>query len=190
LIQLGRFDEARAHAELAIGVAPAIAHELLARLAVQRGDAAAARRHAELASQADTTLPMPAFIDGLLAHGRGDFARAVTHLAEASRALEGRTERLADVNYLLGDALAHLERYPEAERAFKAELSVLPSHLRARAGLAMLYAATGRPREAEAAVEEIMKISPTPEGFGMAAQLWTMFGRPDRAAAARSKMAR
>ena len=187
LVQLRRFDEARAHAELAAAVSPAIAHELLARLAVQRGDAAAARRHAKLAFDADPTLPMPAFIEGLLAYNRGDIAGAVPHLAQAAQALASRTERIADVHYVLGDALARLERYREAEAAFLAELAVSPGHIRARAGLAMLYAATGRPREAAAQVDEITRISPTPAGFSTAAQLWTMFGQPERAAAARAR---
>jgi tetratricopeptide (TPR) repeat protein len=190
LIQLRKFDEARAHAELAVDVSPAIAHELLARLAVQRGDAAAARNHAALARQADPSLPMPAFVEGLLAYNTGSFAAAASNFGEASQALSARTERIADVNYLLGDSLARLERYPEAERAFKAELAIFPAHLRARAGLAMLYAATNRPREAEAAIEEITRIAPTREGFSMAAQLWTMFGQPQKAAAARGKMGR
>jgi tetratricopeptide (TPR) repeat protein len=187
LVQLRRFDEARAHAELAVDVAPAIAHELLARLALQRGDADAARRHAKLAFDADPTLPMPQFVEGLIAYGRGDFAGAVPHLTQASQALAARTERVADVNYLLGDSLARLERYPEAEAAFKAELAVFPAHLRARGGLAMLYAATGRAAEAAAQVEELMRISPTPAGYEAAAQLWTMFGQPQRAAAARAR---
>ena len=46
LLRTGRIDEARAHAELAVDVAPAIAHEMLARIAVHQGDEAGARRHA------------------------------------------------------------------------------------------------------------------------------------------------
>ena len=187
LVQLGRFDEARKHAELAIDVAPAIAHELLARLALQRRDPDAARRHAKLASDADPTLPMPQFIEGLIAYNRGDFAGAVTELSSASNALASRTERVADVNFLLGDALARLERYPEAEAAFKAELAVFPRHIRARAGLAMLYAATGRGAEAMAQVDEIVRRSPNSAGYSTAAQLLTMFGQPARAAEMRAR---
>ena len=79
--------------------------------------------------------------------------------------------------------MARLERYAEAEPLFKAELAVFPGHVRARAGLAMMYKATARDAEAARAVEEIVRLSPTPEGRAMAAQLWTMFGEPDRAAA-------
>ena len=187
LVQLGRFDEARAHAELAVDVAPAIAHELLARLALQRRDEDGARRHAKLAFDADRTLPMPQFIEGLIAYNRNDFASAVPPLAQAAQMLRARTEPLADVHYVLGDALARLERHQEAEAAFKAELALTPGHLRARAGLAMLYAATGRRNEAFAQVEELTRTFPTPEGYAMAAQLWRMFGEPARAAAAQGR---
>ena len=187
LVQLGRFDEARQHAELAADVAPANAHELLARLALQRRDDDGARRHAKLAFEADRTLPMPQFIEGLIAYNRNDLAGAVPHLTQAAQVVRTRTEPLADVHYVLGDTLARLERYPEAEAAFKAELAVNPSHVRARAGLAMLYAATGRRAEAFAQVEQLTRISPTPSGFSTAAQLWAMFGEPGRAAAARAR---
>ena len=188
LVQLGRLDEARAHAELAVPVAAAPANELLARLAVQRGDVEAARRHARLAADADPGLPMPAFVEGLIRYNRGEFAAAVPPLQEAGAALSQRTGQIADAYFLLGDALARLERYPEAERAIKAELALSPTHARARAGLAMLYAATGRAREAEGAIEELVRRAPTPANYALAAQLWTMFGRPEKAAEMRSRM--
>jgi hypothetical protein len=62
--------------------------------------------------------------------------------------------------------------------------------VRARAGLAMLYQATARPAEAAAAVEAIGIHSPTPEAFGVMAQLWTMFGEPGKAASARARQTR
>lgn len=188
LIQLERWDEAQAHAELAADVAPATSHEMLARLAVRRRDYDAAREHARQAAAADPGLPMPAFVEGLVRYEQGDFAGAIPPLQQAAAALRQRTGQIADTHYVLGDALARMERYPEAEQAFKAELAVSPAHARARAGLAMLYAATGRGREAEAALEELVRRSPTPSGYGLAAQLWTAFGRPDKAAALRARM--
>jgi tetratricopeptide (TPR) repeat protein len=102
--------------------------------------------------------------------------------------MASRTEQLPDLNYLAGDSLARLERYPEAEQLFQAELATFPSHVRARGGLAMLYKATGRDLEAERAIEEMVRIAPTPEGLDTAAQLWTMFGRPERAALLRARI--
>ena len=186
LLRTGRIAEARAHAELAVAVAPAGAHELLARIAVSTGDAAAARRHAQLAQQADPTLPLPAFIEGILLHQQERFDAAAERFLEVRKAAAGRTEQLVDANYLAGDSLARLERYQEAEPLFEAELALTPEHVRARAGLAMLYQATGRHAQAAAAVEAIVQRSPTPEGYEVAAQLWTMFGEPGKAAAARA----
>lgn len=186
LLRTGRVADARTHAELAVAVAPVVAHEMLARIALSTGDAAAARRHAQLAQQADPTLPLPAFIEGILLYQQERFDAAAERFLEVRKASAGRTEQLADANYLAGDSLARLERYQEAEPLFEAELALTPEHVRARAGLAMLYQATGRTAQAAAAVEAIVQRSPTPEGYEVTAQLWTMFGEPGKAAAARA----
>jgi arylsulfatase A-like enzyme/Tfp pilus assembly protein PilF len=159
LIQLGRFDEARAHAELAIGVAPAPAHELLARLALQRRDPEAARTHAKAAAEADPTLPMPDFVEGLILYNQGAYAAAVTPLQRAVAALEQRTEQMADVRYVLADALARQQRFAEAEPLFTAEIAAFPGHVRARTGLALLYWTTGRVREAEQALTALEAVA-------------------------------
>lgn len=188
LLRAGRLEDARAHAELAVAVAPAIAHETLARIAIHERRFDDARRHAQLAQEADPSLPMTAFVDGVILHGQGRFADAAARLLEAKRAMASRTEQLPDLNYLAGDSLARTERYAEAEQLFRAELAVFPTHVRARAGLAMLFKATGRDAEAARMVESIVQLSPTREGLDTAAQLWTMFGEPARAAAVRERM--
>lgn len=190
LLRAGRIDEAAAHAELATSAAPAIAHEMLARIAVHRRDAAAARRHAQLAQQADPTLPMPAFIEGLILHGQGQFGAAAQRFLEAKTASASRTEQLADLNYLAGDSLARLERHAEAERLFRAELALFPRHVRARSGLAMLYKVTGRDADAARELDELVRIVPDSEGIEAAAQLWSMFGEPQKAEALRRRIRR
>jgi hypothetical protein len=50
----------------------------------------------------------------------------------------------------------------------------------------MLYRATGRIGLSNRIVESIVRVSPTPDGFSLAAQLWTMFGEPEKARAARN----
>jgi arylsulfatase A-like enzyme/TolA-binding protein len=190
LLRLGRLDEARAHAELAVDVAPAMAHELLVRIAIQRGDAETARREARLARAADATLPMPAFVEGLILHGQGRFDAALPHFMEAKQALASRTVQMPDVNYYIADSLARLERYGDAERFFRDEIAINPAHVRARAGVAMLYRAMGRTAESEQAIADLIRNSPTPEGYDVAAQLWTMFGEPARAAAVRTEARR
>ena len=131
---------------------------------------------------------MVPFVDGMLLHAEGRFADAAAKLLEAKRTMASRTEQLADLNYLAGDALARMERYQEAEQLFKEELALFPTHVRARAGLAMLYKAGGRDAEAARMVDEIVRVAPTREGYDTAAQLWTMFGEPERAATVRQRM--
>ena len=189
-LRLERLEEARAHAELAVSVAPAAAHELLARIAIQRGEVETARREAKRAHEADPSLPMQAFVEGLILHRQGKYAEALPHFLETRRSLAARTVQMLDVNYYIGDSLARLERYAEAERFFGEELAVLPTHVRARAGLAMLYRAMGRDAESERAIAELIRQSPTREAYDVAAQLWTMFGEPARAAAARAEAKR
>ncbi|HJR61100.1 MAG TPA: sulfatase-like hydrolase/transferase [Vicinamibacterales bacterium] len=186
LLRLGRFREARAHAELATDVAPAIAHELLARIAVHLDEPDEARKQARHAQTADPTLPLPAFIEGLILHKQQQYAQAIPHFRGAAQAVASRTLQVPDLHYYLGDALARLDRFSEAEQSFKAELEIFPQHVRARAGLAMMYRATGRDREAEQAIAELVQQVPTAEGLDVAAQLWTMFGEPDRAARLRA----
>ncbi|HTM26435.1 MAG TPA: sulfatase-like hydrolase/transferase [Vicinamibacterales bacterium] len=181
LLRLGRLDEAQKHAELAVSVAPAAAHELLAKIALARHDPDAALREARLAQQADPTLPMPLFVEGLIAYNQGRYAEALGPFMRARDALRGRTIQINELNYYLGDSLAHLERYPEAEPCFQEEIRLFPHNTRARAGLAMLYRAMGRDADSERAIDDLLRASPTPEGRALAAQLWTMFGEPEKA---------
>ena len=187
LVHLGRLDEARAHAELAVDVAPAVAHELLARIALNARNFPEARRQAALAEQADPTLPMRAAVEGAVRYAEGNYAGAVEPLREAARRMAARTEQLPDVSYYLADALARLERYAEAEPLFLAEIRHFPNNLRARAGLAMLYRAMGRVEASDHVVGELVRVAPTPEGYGLAADLWSMFGDPRRAEAMRAR---
>ena len=181
LLRLGRLDEAQTHAELAVSVAPAPAHELLAKIALARHDPDAALREARLAQEADPTLPMPLFVEGLLAYNQFKYADALGPFMRAHDALRGRTIQINELNYYIGDSLAHLERYPEAEPYFQEEIRLFPHNTRARAGLAMLYRAMGRDAESERAIDDLLRASPTPEGRALAAQLWSMFGEPEKA---------
>jgi arylsulfatase A-like enzyme/Flp pilus assembly protein TadD len=181
LMRLGRLDEAQKHAELAVTLAPAGAHEMLAKIALARHDRDGALREAKLAQDADPTLPMPLYVEGLLLYNQQKYAEALDPLLRARDALRGRTVQLNDLNYYIGDSLAQLERYREAEPYLLDEIRVFPHNTRARAGLAMLYRAMGRDAESERAIEDLLRASPTPEGRRLAEQLWVMFGEPEKA---------
>jgi arylsulfatase A-like enzyme/Flp pilus assembly protein TadD len=181
LLRLGRLDEARQHGELAVSIAPAGAHEILAKIALAARDRERALREAKLAQEADPTLPMPLYVEGLLAYNQDRYQEALGPLMRAREALKGRTVQMNDLNYYIGDSLAKLERYPEAEPYLLEEVRVFPHNTRARAGLAMLYRAMGRDLDSERAIEELLRVSPTPEGRTLAAKLWTTFGEPEKA---------
>src|SRR5207245_473809 len=73
LLARQKLPEAAAHAQLAAKMASehdnqtrANAHALLAKIALARRDADAARSEAQLAHQADSLLPAPAFVEGRL----------------------------------------------------------------------------------------------------------------------------
>ncbi|MEZ5316610.1 MAG: sulfatase-like hydrolase/transferase [Vicinamibacterales bacterium] len=185
LIRLGRLDEARQHALLAVGKAPANAHEMLATIAVTRRNFAEAKRQAALAAQADPGLPLPAYVDGLEAYTAGRYADALPKLQAAYDAWSRRTIQTTDLRYYLGDTLARLERYDEAERYFREELALYPTNLRARTGLTMVYAATNRPDQVAGTIDQMLQVTPSPAAYARAAELWDMFGQPARAAAVR-----
>jgi arylsulfatase A-like enzyme/Flp pilus assembly protein TadD len=188
LLKLGRLDEARAQAALAAETIPsgeirwrAKAHQTLAMIALARKDNQQARAEAKLVRDTDPSLPFPDFVEGLIRYNAGEFAAAVPLFEAALKKSASRTIQLADLRYYLGDSLGRLERYVEAERQFRDEVQLFPHSLRARAGLAMLYRATGRLDASNRAVESIVRISPTPEGYALAEKLWTMFGERARA---------
>jgi arylsulfatase A-like enzyme/Flp pilus assembly protein TadD len=197
-LRLRKLDEARDHAKLAVDVAAdhdarskATGHELLARIALARRDADAAREEADLAHKADPALPLPAYVSGRILYDEGDYAEALPLFERAIADLKRPgAVPISELHYYAGDTLGRLERYPEAEREFHDELKLFPQNTRARAGLAMLYQATGRPDLAGGAIETMLRVTPTPDAYALAARLWTMFGNPQQANAVRAQARR
>jgi arylsulfatase A-like enzyme/predicted Zn-dependent protease len=194
LLGLNRLDEARAHAELAVKNAPAQAHQAIALIEVARKRDAEALRQAELAAQAEPGLPMPLFIRGTIEYNNQRYNDALKYLLEARKAYAQRSAQARDLHFMIGDSLARLERYQEAEPFLVAEIRLYPQHVRARASLAMLYESMGRPTEAERVLSDLTRDVPTREAYDTVASVWRMFGQPDRAAAtdaaARSRFGR
>jgi arylsulfatase A-like enzyme/Flp pilus assembly protein TadD len=182
LLRLNRLDEAEAHAQLAVANAPAGAHELLAKIALARKDVAGAEREASLAHAADPTLPLPIYVRALVLYRDGKYTEALPYFQEAAKALHERTLQINELHFYLGDIFARLERYPEAEAEFKQEVQLFPHNARARASLAMLYRAMGRDADAQDVIGDLLRATPTPEGYALAVRLWTIFGERERAA--------
>jgi hypothetical protein len=74
----------------------------------------------------------------------------------------------------------------EAEPEFRDELRAFPHNMQAYASLAMLYRAADRDADIEDVLGELVESTSTPEGYAMAAKLWTQLGERTRAEALRS----
>ena len=198
LLKLRRLDDARDHAQQAADIAPAAnrharaaAHEMLAKIALARHDPDAARDEARLARDADPTLPLPLVVDARLSYDEGRYEDALPLFERAIGELKkGGALPIAELHFYAADTLARLERNEEAEGEFLEELKYFPQNTRARAGLAMLYQAGDRFDEAERVLSDMIRITPTPDSYALAARLYTMFGNRRQAEAIRAESRR
>ena len=145
LLNQGDLEGAAQHAELAMSTDPAAAHEILARVAIVRGDVDAADREARLALAADADRPATHVLLGRVAAARHDYDRAFLEYDRAEELVrrEGGAA-ISEVGSLRGDALARLGRSQEAESAFLNEIAAFPQEPDAYQHLILLYAAENR----------------------------------------------
>jgi tetratricopeptide (TPR) repeat protein len=99
----------------------------------------------------------------MTAYGQQRYAEALPLLEQARDQWAARTMQPPDLRFYIGDTLARLERYPDAERAFKEELGLYPNSIRAHSGLAMLYASTNRPDDVSD--RDLLRVSPSPTAY-------------------------
>jgi arylsulfatase A-like enzyme/predicted Zn-dependent protease len=192
-LKLRKLDDAREHAQLAVDVAAesdhrsrAAAHEMLVRIALAKRDIDTAREEAALAHADDAALALPAYVDGRELYDQGKYADALPLFLQAvADVKKPGAPQISELHFYTADTLGRLERYAEAETEFLAELKVFPHNIRARGGLAMLYQATDKPDEAARVVGDLLRMTPTPDSYALAARLYTMFG--DRKEAERSR---
>lgn len=193
LLKAGKTDAAKEQATVAVMLAEAespaavfAAHEMAARVALASGDETAATEHAAAAHEADPSIPVQQFVQGRLLYEAGKYEEAATTFAQAATTLTEANRSLSDLHLFLGESLARLDRYDEAESQFREELKDFPRSMQAYTSLAMLYRASNRDAAVEDVLNELVASTPTPEGYGVAARLWTILGDPSRAEALRS----
>jgi tetratricopeptide (TPR) repeat protein len=193
LMHAGRTMMAREQADVAIALAEhedmrvlASAHEMAARVALADKDPESAARHAEAAHTADATLPVPQFVRGRVLYDEGRYEEAAAQFKDAEAMLREHSGTMADLHLYYGESLARLDRYPDAEGQFRDELQAYPRNIQAYTSLAMLYRASNRDADVEDVLNEMVAATPTPEGYAVAAKLWTILGERSRAEALRS----
>jgi tetratricopeptide (TPR) repeat protein len=192
-LTLDRFEEAGRQAALALALSSATAdvavrpaaYDLGIRAAFGRRETAAARALAEEAEKVDPSMGFGPYVEARLALDRDDPEAALPLFEKAAAATRDHPNRITGLYWHLGDALARLERYDAAERAFKREIELAPRNTRAYASLAKLYRASHRDEQAAETLDALVRAIPTPEGYALAARLWTVLGDRDRADAMR-----
>ena len=160
----------------------AAAYELSTRVALALDDFDTARTHAGAAEKEDSALPMRRFVDGRILYAEGKYEQALAAFEGAASVGGQHGHALEELELNLGQTLARLDRYAEAEEHFRNELRTFPRSLHAYSSLAMLYHASNRSAHVEETLEALTQAMPTPEGYDTAASLWTIVGAPSRAA--------
>lgn len=156
-LRIRKLDDAATDAQVVIDapqaepVQKAEAHEVLARVALNRKDRDRARTEADAAEAADPQRPVRAFVDGRIALDEARYAEAADAFQRAlDAAREAKRAPLADLRVYAADALIRADRRADAELLLSEELAAFPANARARSALQALLRSTGRAREAAA----------------------------------------
>lgn len=189
----GRFGDAQVQAQLAVDLAApfgpeplSAAHQMAARVALAAHSRDIALEHADAAQAASPAIPMRALVEGRLLVEQGQYEGAATLLREAAAMLAQHDMALDGLNLTLAQALAGLGQNADAEAAYLAELRAFPGSIDTYAGLAALAHAAGDDARVEDLMNQLLSVSPTPDGYAAAARLWTAVGERKRAEAIRS----
>jgi arylsulfatase A-like enzyme/Flp pilus assembly protein TadD len=189
-LSLGRHEEAAANGRIAIRVNAPGAHELLARVALARDDLATAETEAK-AVVGDAAAEVGAAVVRAEVRIRQEHFSEALELIDAAkrRGRESSHEPMPDLDFLRGDALARLGRYPEAQQAFEEEVRTFPANSQAWARLAVVYGLQHRTiREVDALLEKMVAGSPGRETIELAAKTLESMGDPKGANAWRRRV--
>ena len=198
-----KLEEAREHASSAADVAApnrttrsrAAAHELLAKIALAqprrrrraRGSGAGARGRSDAAAAG-------VYIDARLLYDQGKYADALPLFEQA---IDG-TARSRGSAQIAGASLLRRRHArtaralsPRRKREFAAELEALSAeHPRPRWPRDAVSRRATTPDAAAKAIADMLRITPTPECYALAARLYTMFGNRQQADAVRAEARR
>ena len=186
LLQMGRLDDARSHAELGLAVSPAMANSLLAQVALaqNRLDDAERAARAALAAPGPRLAPLLTLAQVLQKRENLDEALRTVDEADAELAKTGAAgQTFAGLGFVRGDILARLGRNAEAEQAFLREIRDFPADTRSWANLAMLYASQGKSEEALAVLQRLVESNGSPAAYAEAVRTLRILGDPQGAAA-------
>jgi arylsulfatase A-like enzyme len=182
LLDMGRLDEAKKHAEIGLDTSPAVAHNLLAQIALQRNDLTGAEKEARaaLAARGSRIGPLVTMASILQKQGRLDEALKMTDQAERELT---PGQSFPGLFLERGDLLARLDRPADAEQAFLREVRAFPADTAGYTRLAVLYASQGRGDAAVGALQTMVQSQNSPAAYVAAVKTLRILGDPQQAAA-------
>ncbi|MGZ8788651.1 MAG: sulfatase-like hydrolase/transferase, partial [Thermoanaerobaculia bacterium] len=165
-ILTGNLEQAEQHADLLAKTEPASSHEILARVAAQRGDYDKAKKEAEIAIKESHEPAKGLMTLGLIHKQQGEVEPALKYMDEALQALaRKKNQNIPNLQLYRGDLLARLGRSREAEAAFRAEIAEYPTTPDAYGSLILLLSSEGRVDEATKLVFELVEKAPFPPSY-------------------------
>jgi len=183
-----RFDEAERLARTSLATVPSKAHELLAALALARGNLAAAESEAQAAAASRNPQPSAILVLAEVKVRAGEPAEALRVIEKAQAvSREKRLGAIYNLEFLRGDALARMDRLEDAEAAFRAEIAAFPAHAQPYASLAVIRFMKGDRPALDRELNEMVRANPSPGSYLLAASTLDSLGEKERAAAFRKR---
>jgi choline-sulfatase len=188
-LELGKLEEAKARAQAALPEDPGRARQLLARVALGRGDLGEAERQARLAMADAAAEAEGALILAQVHLRRSELPQALAVLETArAHALEQHRAPAPGLDDLRADVLGRLGRFAEAEAVLREEIRAAPGRSQTRASLAVVVALQGRPRrEVHEILEAMAKANPGRETLALGAKTLDFLGDKEAAGAWRRR---
>jgi len=165
-LDLHRLDDAETHAKLALHDIPVESHKLLAQIAVEKKDFAAATAEANAILGANRDNPNALLLLGRVAQEQGRLDEALADYDKAAAICESQHRHmLPSLQFYRGDTLARMGRADDAEAAFKKEIELYPKNPRPYKNLILLYVTEGKNEAATQLIFGMEKAAPTPPTY-------------------------
>lgn len=191
LLEMGRLDEARRHAEIALA-SHEIAYDSLAQIALKAEDLEEADRLSREAVTRRGTRILPLVTRARVLVERQRYQEALELAERTEKELEALPDREAVRGLYLarGKALASLGDGDGAIAAFRREIELHPEEIAPYTHLALVYALTGRASEAGATLRQLVETHPTASAYAEAVRTLRAIGDQRSAAAVLSQARR